>query len=98
MVRTLFVCALLLMLPCTSLAQKSQGSTETLVQLLVQPMAAPRPALKYHLLPELAEMNPGNPIQGYLKCFMEQQNFFFNKAEVDNREKWQTTPLKELPA
>ena len=60
MVRTLFVCALLLTLPCTSRAQKSQGSMETLVQLLVQPMAVPRPALKYQLLPELAEMNPGD--------------------------------------
>jgi hypothetical protein len=61
-------------------------------------MPPPKPALKYQLLPELAEMNPGNPIQGYLKCFMEQQNFFFNKAEVDHREKWQTMPLAELPA
>jgi hypothetical protein len=71
--------------------------TETVVTFTVKPMPSPKPALKYQLLPELAEMNPGNPIPGYLKCFMEQQNFFHNKAELDNREKWQTMPLAELP-
>ena len=97
MVRTLFVCALLLTLPCTSRAQKSPGSMETRVQLLVQPMAVPRPALKYQLLPELAEMNPGNPIQGYLKCFGEQRGFFFDKNSIKNREKWETMTLTDLP-
>jgi hypothetical protein len=63
----------------------------------VKPTAAPKPVLKYQLLPELKEMNPGNPLQAYLKCFMEQNNFYYNKEAVENREKWQTTPLKELP-
>src|SRR5262249_52181162 len=71
--------------------------TETVLHFAVQPMAAPKPALRHQLLPELKEMNPGNPIHAYLKCFMEQQNFFFNKEAVDNREKWQTMPLTELP-
>jgi hypothetical protein len=35
-------------------------------------MAAPKPALRYLLLPELKEMTPGNPIPNYLKCFLEQ--------------------------
>jgi hypothetical protein len=61
-------------------------------------MAAPKPALRYLLLPELGEMNPGNPIQNYLKCFAEQQNFFFNKESCDRREKLLVMPLKELPA
>jgi hypothetical protein len=60
-------------------------------------MAAPRPALKYQLLPELAEMNPGNPIQGYLKCFGEQRGFFFDKTSIKNREKWETMTLTDLP-
>ena len=61
------------------------------------PQAAPKPALQYQLLPELREMNPGNPIQGYLVCFMEQNHFFYDKEAVENREKWQTMPLKDLP-
>ena len=50
--------------------------TETVIRLRVQARAAPRPALRYQLLPELREMNPGNPIQEYMRCFMQQTNFF----------------------
>jgi hypothetical protein len=96
MARTLIVCALLAALP--SLAPAAEPAvTETVVRLTVAPAAAPRPALKYQLLPELKEMEPGNPIQEYLKCFMEQQNFWFRKDAADNREKWQEMPLDDLP-
>ena len=71
---------------------------ETLIRLSVSPAPAPKPALRYLLLPELKEMNPGNPIQNYLKCFMEQQKFFFDKEAFERREKLLTMPLKELPA
>jgi hypothetical protein len=93
MARTLILCALLTTCPTLVRAQPA----ERVVHLMVQPMAAPVPALKYQLLPELKEMNPGNPIQGYTKCFAEQQNFWFSKKAVENREKWQKTPLHELP-
>ena len=43
-------------------------------------------------------MNPGNPVQSYMKCFMEQQKFFFDKASFERREKLLAIPLKELPA
>jgi hypothetical protein len=72
--------------------------TETVIRLTVHPMAAPKPALRYLLLPELKEMNPGNPIQGYLRCFAEQQKFFFSKEECERREQLEAMPLKELPA
>jgi hypothetical protein len=98
MTRTLFVCALLTAWPSVSQAQATSEPAETVISLTVQPMAAPKPALRYLLLPELKELNPGNPIHGYLKCFMEQQNFFFNKEAVDRRDKMLTMPLKELPA
>ena len=32
----------------------------TKVHLAVRPMSAPKPALKYQLLPEVSERNPGN--------------------------------------
>ena len=71
--------------------------TITTIKLSVQARAAPRPALKYLLLPELVDMQQGNPVPAYYKCFMEQNHFYFNKEAVDNREKWQNCPLSELP-
>jgi hypothetical protein len=93
----LLCCAALAVLAVPGRADQTISSSETLIQLTVYPAAAPKPALRYLLLPELREMNPGNPIQNYMKCFAEQQNFFFNKETADRREKLLTTPLKELP-
>ncbi|HEV3438043.1 MAG TPA: hypothetical protein VG122_11830 [Gemmata sp.] len=45
---------------------------ETPIRLNVQQMAAPKPALRYLLLPELKEMTPGNPVEGYFKCLLDQ--------------------------
>jgi hypothetical protein len=71
---------------------------EPAVHLSVRPMPAPKPALKYQLLPELTELNPGNPAQNYLKCFAEQQNFFYGKEAVAQRASYLAMPLAELPA
>jgi hypothetical protein len=78
-------------------ADETTTIAETLIRLTVSPARAPKPALRYLLLPELLEMNPGNPIQNYMKCFMEQQKFFFDKEAFERREKLLTMPLKELP-
>jgi hypothetical protein len=45
---------------------------ETVIRLTVDAMAAPKPALRHLLLPELREMSPGNPIPNYLKCLLDQ--------------------------
>ena len=96
--RALLCCAALgvVSLPCR--AGEPTTTPETLIKLTVQPAAAPKPALRYLLLPELKEMNPGNPIQNYMKCFMEQQKFFFDKDAFDRREKFLAMPLAQLPA
>jgi tetratricopeptide (TPR) repeat protein len=96
MLRTLPVCAVLLALtlPCRA---EPLTAAEPITRMKVQPTAAPKPALRYQLLPELREMNPGNPIQGYMKCFAEQYNFFHSKQATENRDKWLDAPLKELP-
>jgi len=70
---------------------------EAVVHLTVRPMPAPKPVLKYQLLPELRELNPGNAAQNYLKCFMEQRYFFFTKGPAAERARYQTMPLAELP-
>src|SRR5690242_9426524 len=97
MARTLIVCALLTTLPLAARAADRADDTQTVIRLNVSPMAAPKPALKYHLLPTLDELNPGNPVHDYIKCFMEQNNFFFAKDSVAKREKWSKMPLKDLP-
>jgi hypothetical protein len=71
---------------------------ETAVHLTVRPMAAPKPAILYQLLPELRELNPGNAAHCYLKCFMEQRQFFYSEEAVADRARYQSMPLAEIPA
>jgi hypothetical protein len=71
---------------------------DTAVRLTVRPAAAPKPALKYQLLPEVRELNPGNPAQWYVRCFAEQRNFFFGKEATAERARYRSMPLAELPA
>lgn len=70
---------------------------ETIVRMKVEPMGAPKPVLKYVLLPEIGEMTPGNAAQWYLRSFAEQRNFFFGKESTDERKRLLTMPLLELP-
>src|SRR4051794_33348206 len=73
------------------------GAGETPVRLSVEPMPEPKPAFRHRLLPELGELKPGNPAQGYLRCFMEQRAFFFGKQGTDDHARYQAMPLAELP-
>jgi hypothetical protein len=82
----------------TGRADEKGTNPETLIRLDVTPAPEPVPALRYQLLPEIAEMNPGNPIMNYFKCCMEQQAFFFDKEALRRREELLAMPLKELPA
>jgi hypothetical protein len=96
--RILLGCAALALfaLPCR--AGETSSTSETLIRLSVPPAPAPRPALRYLLLPELGEMNPGNPIPNYMKCFMEQQKYLFDKEAFQRRGDLLGKPLSELPA
>lgn len=69
---------------------------ETIVRLNVHSMPAPKPALKYLLLPEVRELHPGNPVQWYVRSFQEQRNFFFGKEAVAERARYRILPLAEL--
>ena len=66
-------------------------------EFVVRPAAAPTPALKYQLLPEVRELQAGNPAQWYVRCFAEQRNFFFNKEVVALRARALAVPLAEFP-
>jgi hypothetical protein len=78
-------------------AQAPPEKTETLISFEIEPMLPPKPALKYQLLPEFKELTPGNPIHAYLKCFAEQNNYFYGKESAENQTKWLETKLEELP-
>lgn len=69
---------------------------EGVVRLKVRPMPAPKPVLHYLLLPEVRELNPGNPAQWYLRCFAERRTFFFSKEAVEERTRYLSMPLLEL--
>ena len=97
MIPSVLCCALVAVLGLPSREEQTASAGETLIKLSVSPAPEPVPALRYLLLPDLKEMNPGNPIHGYLKCFMEQQKFFFDKEAFDRREKLLAMPLKQLP-
>jgi hypothetical protein len=70
--RMLLCCVALAVLALPLQAEQTVTSGETLIRLSVRPMAEPKPALRYLLLPELKEMSPGNPIPNYLKCILDQ--------------------------
>src|SRR3954469_25515595 len=74
------------------------AAREPVARVTVTPAAVPKPALKYQLLPEVRELKAGNASQWYLRCFMEQRQFFFNKEVVAERARQRTMPLKNLPA
>jgi hypothetical protein len=86
------------------LAVPPEPPVEMLIKLTVDPMPAPKPALRYLLLPELREMSPGNPIANYTKCVLDQdfssQDESFGRAalkQVDraarmDKPDWQILP------
>jgi hypothetical protein len=94
--RRFTVCFLLIALLFRSAAVHASEPAEMTVRLAVQPMAAPKPALKYVFLPEVSEMTPGNAAQWYLRCFAEQRQFFFSKEGGDERKRLLTKPLGEI--
>ena len=67
MPRVLLCVTVLGLFAALSRADEKGTTPETLIRLDVSPAAAPEPALRYMLLPELREMSPGNPIFNYLQ-------------------------------
>jgi hypothetical protein len=91
----LFVWMFLLAVPGLSRADEPTAATETVIRLTVSLASAPRPALKYHLLPQLREMSAGNPVDGYQRCIADLQKL--DKPPREKLLRYLTTPLKDLP-
>jgi len=65
-------------------------------KLVLHPMAAPRPALRYQLLPPLLDRRPGNAAVLYNKVPAERTAFFNKFGKTwDKIQKWQETPLSD---
>lgn len=82
MSRTLLCCVVFAITALPARADQTMTSTEMVIRLTVQPMPAPKPALRYLLLPELKEMTPGNPIPNYLRCILD-QDFTADRETLD---------------
>jgi hypothetical protein len=66
------------------------------VHIVLHPAAAPRPALKYQLLPPLIDRRPGNAVVQYLKLPHEQYGLYSNDKFWDTICRWAELPLSEL--
>jgi hypothetical protein len=77
-------------------AQRQPGEP---IPFTLHPAAAPAPSLKYRLLPDPREQQPGNAAALYYRCYAM---FFENRFLLDEVKKeywgeWAQTPLEELP-
>lgn len=66
------------------------------IPLAVSGVTDTKPALRHRLLPELKDYQSGNQVQAFYKCFFEQHQFFHSKEAMDQRDKWNDAPLKDL--
>jgi hypothetical protein len=67
-----------------------------IVPMTVDAVGPSRPVLKYRLLPDVRELQSGNQVQAFYKCFFEQNHLFYNKESTDKQQKWMEAPLKDL--
>jgi hypothetical protein len=92
MKRTLSLCFLL------ALARPAAAQAPAAKKLELRPAAAPVPALKYQLLPTIADLQPGNAVQIYYRAMLP--DVFSHRREKDIDEKmtkWAKLPLRDLP-
>ncbi len=74
------------------------GVAERVEELAVQPAAAPRPALKYRLLPALSEQTPGVAAPLYAQAFLALQERKVDEATWAKLQgEWPNAALEELP-
>src|SRR2546423_5637707 len=60
---------MLLLIAASSSLARDEAAVVPAVRLAVRPAAEPTPALKYHFLPELRELKPGNAALLYYRAF-----------------------------
>src|SRR5262245_4875183 len=64
------------------------------IKLTLKPTAAPTPALKYRLLPEARDLQPGNSAQLYYRAFSPEWTFFRRPEFSKKIDAWSEDPRK----
>jgi hypothetical protein len=68
------------------------------IKLVVQPAAAPVPALKYRLLPEVRDTKPGNAAQFYYRAFSPEWSGMLRDNKLSTKlYEASAAPFKDLP-
>lgn len=81
-----------------SVAARAADDGPKVVKLELSPQAEPRPALKYQLLPDLAEQEPGNAATFYYRALAWEGPDYLSDSEPRRKvEEWLAVPLAELP-
>jgi hypothetical protein len=77
-------------------APAAPANVET-IKLALSPAAAPVPALKYHLLPEVSDVQPGNAVLLYYRAFSPEWSNLFRRPEAAKPlDKW-TEDMRKVP-
>jgi len=89
-----FVAAVLAAVAVPSFAQPpvEPKDGKVVYHLALSPAAVRKPLSRDYLLPEYRESIPGNKVQMFLRCFMEQDSFF-GREESLKRQKWGELPI-----
>ncbi|MFL5245623.1 MAG: hypothetical protein ACJ8FY_26300 [Gemmataceae bacterium] len=90
------LCAGLIVLSLTN-SLAAQPPPQQLTRLRVQPAAAPTPALKYKLLPELEDKTPGNAALLYLRAFSPEWYMHRRQPNYPGYLSNTNTPVSDFP-
>jgi hypothetical protein len=90
MIRVFLACLVCLAAGTFATAQpKPLPKPDPTIRLTLRPAAAPVPALKYHLLPDLNDQTPGNAVVLYYRAFSPEWQVLLHRPEVAKLlEKW----------
>jgi hypothetical protein len=67
------------------------------IKLMIHPAAAPAPALKYQLLPDVRDLTPGNAALGYYRALSFRGEMPHAPGMGDKEYNWLSVPLKDFP-
>lgn len=69
------------------------------IPLTLHPAALPEPSLKYRLLPDRAELVPGNAATIYYRseAMFVENRYLLDDIQEDHWDRWFITPIKDLP-
>jgi hypothetical protein len=78
-------------------ARKQAAAGPKVVRISIHPAAPGRPALKYHLLPELHELEPGNAATTYYLATLANSGLADSNTVFARFDEWSEMPLDKLP-